>query len=95
MADRPRKRRNEERNENQFSCVSGRAGDLLVTALQSWWKHGARRWKFTLLVTRRAKYYLGHFVELLSSRGTGDALKSAHLYAPACTVVCQPTLCPA
>ncbi|AID99931.1 peptidase C1 [Klebsiella variicola] len=76
-----------EMKENaEFSCVSGRAGDLLVTALQKLVETWGKALEIHIIGHSAGSIILGHFVDLLSSRGLGDALKSAHLYAPACTV---------
>ena len=76
-----------EMKENaEFSCFSGRAGDLLVTALQTLAATWGNTLELHIIGHSAGSIILGHFVDLLSARGLGEQLKSVHLYAPACTV---------
>lgn len=76
-----------EMKENaEFSCVSGRAGDLLVTALQTLAASWGNALEIHIIGHSAGSIILGYFVDLLSARGLGEQLKSVHLYAPACTV---------
>lgn len=76
----------EMKGNAEFSCVSGRAGDLLVTALQTLAATWGNALELHILGHSAGSIILGHFVDLLSARGLGEQLKSVHLYAPACTV---------
>ncbi|WET42334.1 hypothetical protein [Citrobacter enshiensis] len=68
-----------EMKENaEFSCFSGRAGDLLVTALQTLAATWGNALELHIIGHSAGSIILGHFVDLLSARGLGEQLKSVH-----------------
>lgn len=76
-----------EMKENaELAFGSGRGGDLLVTALQKLLDTWGDEFELHVVGHSAGAILLGHLLTALSARRLSPMLKSAHLYAPACTV---------
>ncbi len=76
-----------EMKENaELAFGSGRAGDLLVTALQKLGDTWGAQLELHLVAHSAGSIILGHLLSALATRGLLDKVASVHLFAPACTV---------
>lgn len=76
-----------EMKENaELAFSPGRGGDLLVTALQKLFGTWSGEFELHVVGHSAGSILLGHLLTALSARGLSAMVKSAHLYAPACTV---------
>lgn len=76
-----------EMKENaELAFGSGRGGDLLVTALQKLSDTWGADFELHVMGHSAGSILLGHLLTALAARRVLPVLKTAHLYAPACTV---------
>ncbi|HET7868264.1 MAG TPA: C1 family peptidase [Burkholderiaceae bacterium] len=76
-----------EMKENaELAFSAGRGGDLLVTALQKLLDTWGDQFELHVVAHSAGSILLGHLLTALSARRLSAMVKSAHLYAPACTV---------
>lgn len=76
-----------EMKENaELAFSAGRGGDLLVTALQKLLDTWGNEFELHVVAHSAGSILLGHLLTALSARRLSAMVKSAHLYAPACTV---------
>ena len=69
-----------------FGFDSGRGGDLLITALRKLADSWGDALEIHLVGHSAGSILLGRLVSAMAARGSAGLLKSAHLYAPACTI---------
>jgi pimeloyl-ACP methyl ester carboxylesterase len=70
----------------EFSCNTGRGGDLLVTALQNLVQIWGEALEIHLVGHSAGAIIVGHLLDVLAARGLEARVASIHLHAPACTV---------
>jgi hypothetical protein len=76
-----------EMKENAgFSFDPGRGGDLLITALRKLADTWGPALEVHLIGHSAGAILLGHLLTAMAARQSAGLVKSAHLYAPACTV---------
>jgi hypothetical protein len=76
-----------EMKENaELAFCTGRGGDLLVTALQKLFDAWGDEFELHVMGHSAGSILLGHLLTALSARRLSAMAKSAHLYAPACSV---------
>ena len=76
-----------EMKENaELAFGSGRAGDLLITALQKLSDTWGEEFELHLVGHSAGAIILGHMLSALAARGLSGRIRSMHLFAPACTV---------
>jgi hypothetical protein len=76
-----------EMKENaELAYGSGRGGDLLVTALQKLRDTWGDALEIHVIGHSAGSIILGHLLTAMAARRAAALVKSAHLYAPACTV---------
>lgn len=76
-----------EMKENAgLAFQSGRGGDLLVSALKTLRNTWGQNLELHVAGHSAGSIILGHMLTSLQSQGMADAVKTGHLFAPACTV---------
>jgi len=76
-----------EMKENaELAFTSGRGGDLLITALQKLQDTWGDALELHVVGHSAGSILLGHLLNAMAARRLSAVVKSAHLYAPACTV---------
>jgi hypothetical protein len=76
-----------EMKENaELAYGSGRGGDLLITALQKLASTWGEAFELHVMGHSAGSIMLGHLLSAMAARSVQGLVRSAHLYAPACTV---------
>ncbi len=76
-----------EMKENaELASEGGRGGDLLTEALRSLASSWGDKFELHLMGHSAGSIILGRLLDNLAQKGLAASVKSAHLYAPACTV---------
>lgn len=76
-----------EMKENaEFSTLTTRGGDLLVSALQNLQRTWGAALEIHLIGHSAGSIFLGWLIDQMAARGVAERVASIHLYAPACTV---------